>query len=235
MVFGGIHLAAWDFKFPSLVEEIMWKVTVLTTMGLPVAVLGINAVQWHLLVRAGYALELERWPNTYLEAKAFLTRLTNGLERHRQIIRIPHDLDFSPIHAALAQEGPSPAYLKLLNALQNTAAWHIIWLFPDPVLLRHIKYLQSEMEKRENPPTINLPQIICGMPGPILTKKENIKLRTAIAAQTEWKPLSLGLLYIPLLLYALARIGTIAVAFSCLRAMPDSVYVTTWGDVHTDR
>lgn len=194
-------------------------------MGLPLVVLTLMAVELLLLVRAVYLLELKKWPKTYLEAKAFLTRL-DGLLSNGEV---------SSIHAAIEQGGPSPAYLDFLNMLRSR---DIDLLGSDRLFVRHIKYyFQSEMERgrfHENAQTIDLPQIICDMPVPTLRKQENITIWTAIDAQTDlsylwwWKPLSLGLLYISLFLYPVARFGIIAIALSCLRAMPDSAYVATW-------
>lgn len=56
MLFGSLHLGAWNFKFPTLVEEIMWKAAVLVTIGLPIVVPPVYAIQWLLVLRAAPTL-----------------------------------------------------------------------------------------------------------------------------------------------------------------------------------
>jgi hypothetical protein len=42
------------------------------------------------------------------------------------------------------------------------------------------------------------------------------------------KGVNLVILYITSLIYCVSRLAIIGLAFSCLRSMPDGVYVTTW-------
>jgi len=42
LIYGGVHLAAWNFNFPSKVEEVLWKVSCLDLIGMA----GLVALLW---------------------------------------------------------------------------------------------------------------------------------------------------------------------------------------------
>ena len=43
IVYGGVHLSAWTFDFPTRVEALLWKIACIDIMGTAVAVIAISA------------------------------------------------------------------------------------------------------------------------------------------------------------------------------------------------
>lgn len=239
-------MAAWNFKFPTSVEEITWKAAVLVSIGLPILFITINAMKLLLLLRAVNSMKIVLWPGTIPEAKVFLTNLVKDLSKIQYShIREPSIL--ASIKVAIEQGGPSSAYLGI-NRLQGL--WFKVWCFLsrdiDPLLLWYTQYFLSKIDEGyfnqwlhsqhdETGQPFDLPQIISEMPVPIISRSEELSLRRKIVRFKEknakgfWKlKISLAFNYVSMLLYLIARLGIIAVAFSCFRAMPESVYVATW-------
>lgn len=44
--FDAIHLVAWNFSFPTVVEKDLWRVAALVTIVLPITLLAANIIRW---------------------------------------------------------------------------------------------------------------------------------------------------------------------------------------------
>ncbi|KAI1192934.1 hypothetical protein F5X97DRAFT_315863 [Nemania serpens] len=81
LVFGGLHLIAWNFEFPSRAELMLWRVSGLTSAILPLISLGLNQYLNYLAIThtntkmLSYFLEMRDNLNKYPEA--FWSRLTH--------------------------------------------------------------------------------------------------------------------------------------------------------------
>lgn len=217
------------------------------SIGLPILFITINGIELLLLLRAANSMKLLLWPGTIPEAKFLLTDLVEQLSK----FQYPHVCERSTlasIMVAIEQGGPSSAYLGLLDNLQSLwpNAWYWCNRDIDPRLLWYAQYFLSKIDDGyfnqwlhsqhdETGQPFDLPQIISEMPVPIISRKEELSLRRKIVRFEEknangfWRlKASLTLNYVYMLLYLIARLSIIAVAFSCFRAMPESVYVATW-------
>lgn len=211
----------------------MWKAAVLVSIGLPLVFLTVCSTRWLLLLRAASSVQLSLWPQTSLEAKEFLSEIG-------QIVFRQH---FNPDLGPLEQ---NLAYLEAVK--KGDWAFSSFPYRTDPLLKWRVQYLQSKLReghftRRIDPPYGQfedyLPQLICEMEVPPLSRRAETLLRIDIIRfkQTKNKisdipsPQNIILTYfnlVSLLLYLVARLSIIAIAFSCFRAMPSSVYVATW-------
>jgi hypothetical protein len=74
MVYGGIHLAAWNFEFPSTVENIMWKVAAISiSLGFPLFQLTHPIFTW--IVDYADQEGLSKWKKEVLEMIGITTAL----------------------------------------------------------------------------------------------------------------------------------------------------------------
>ena len=205
-----------------------------------------------------YSLPLSLWPSTIEEAKQFLVAFASTYQGN-----MFSKLVEKRIKAANSQGGPSSAYHELFEVvpddslhsrlflrervLQKTTKGLYFYLPAKtaPLLEWQIRHFWSEMDRGyfqpwTQPPNtepFDLPQIICNMPVPALTKRVEFSLQCNIVHHNNlkrnfYKGLKYKVLRVirdgSLLLYPIARLSIIVIAFTSLRALPDSAYNATW-------
>jgi hypothetical protein len=68
--YGGLHIAAWNFSFPSKNEQILWRVSALLIAGAFFLVI--------LFVLFAWAVSLDDWPEDYYDGVRFLIGIAGG-------------------------------------------------------------------------------------------------------------------------------------------------------------
>ncbi|SPQ23313.1 8b44b121-b50f-46f8-bd44-054ad29b38bc [Thermothielavioides terrestris] len=242
--FGAIHLAAWNFSFPSRVEQILWRVSTIVAMVVPpLALLALPLVQLH-----------RRWgdPQNFIEGlRRALEALVFALRNPSQDddLRVPfwkQAADLAQYRAELAEQalqalrrlpvgwemeqGPSMQvpYKDVFEPLETgmilcTGLAYMAWdsrvCGTGPLRALHLpKQFDSQLTY--------LAEILLGA----APKKIRDDAVTGVYPRRPLIPpwVNMGIIYVTGLVYCMARLSIIALAFSCLRSMPNSVYVDTW-------
>lgn len=230
---GGVHLVAWEFQFPSLAEKMLWRVACAVATGIPVslfiAIFMLGDVMDVCLVAfkdgqketcmtfmkdcletmsAIRANSRTRVLETQYENLKYVIRNSTSSEDYRKVFGstlLPEGVD-----NALNTDGDF-AWKECLDSLINKkhddgSAWQPGENFQEDLLNLRGILLNENLEVR----TDSFP---------------NARQKRMRKRREQW----IHYTSIPAsLIYILARFCVLAVAFSSLRAMPDSVYETTW-------
>lgn len=212
--FGSIHAIAWNFEFPTLTEQILWRAaTLISTVAPPAALLAIPLSQI-----------LRPWGDSH----EFICTCLVVMREYGW-----HSVDTRTVQAAIeilrdARDNPSRIkhFRDILGDGDN----------PDEFLGgKLLEYIEDEENTtfRERLPTDFLPkftQLVEVLRGSSGSKRLFELSQTNIYPQrnlfSPW--VNDGIIYITAVIYCLARLGIIGVAFSSLRWMPSSVYTVTW-------
>lgn len=98
ILFGGIHLFAWDYKFPTEMEQLLWRIAALFTMFLPVV--------WVVVVQLESLLPLADWVKDFMGKVRWVTLATPYvLARLFIIVEGFRSLYFLPTDAYVATWG----------------------------------------------------------------------------------------------------------------------------------
>jgi hypothetical protein len=221
--FGSIHAIAWDFEFPTQVEKILWRTaTLVSTLVPPLALLAIPlcqvTIQWGnsndfiltcLSVMREYSWQLKD-DKSVRDAMRRLSEYYDGPGRqevHYKKIFSPRDSN--PDSGSLGDE-----LLKFIekNAVpQGDTSSNRRELF-----LRQFRGLVDILNEKT------------------LSEKLYNEARLDLYPRRVW-PFGIFvnqvIIYVSSAFYCIARLSIIAVAFSSLRSMPESVYTTTWTGV----
>lgn len=212
--FGSIHAIAWNFEFPTFAEQLLWRVATLVSTAVPPAALLIiplsqTTVSWGdsrdfryicLDVMREYSWQVADNREVQAAMKG-LAKACDDKERHKHFQEILGDGIDS--HDFLGRK------------------------------LR--EYIQRNAEFREGLPNnfvTQFDQLVEILSG------SNSSKRLFDAARTDTYPrrslfgpfINDGIIYVTSIVYCLARLSIIGMAFSSLRRMPDSVYATPWTD-----
>ncbi|KAI0859165.1 hypothetical protein F4860DRAFT_484106 [Xylaria cubensis] len=211
--FGSIHAIAWNFEFPTSTEQTLWRVaTLISTAVPPLALLAIPLSQ-----------VLEPWGDTCNFRDACLGVMREyswyasdnrpakeGMDILREVCDNPDEVQHRHFRDILG-EGDDPDFLGS----------------------KILEYIHQDQEVRTRLPKdflskfTQLVEILRGSSG---------SKRLWEAARTDTYPkrsllsplVNDGIIYITGIVYCLARLTVIGIAFSSLRKMPDSVYITPW-------
>ncbi|KAI0183013.1 hypothetical protein EV127DRAFT_377704 [Xylaria flabelliformis] len=211
--FGSIHAIAWNFEFPTSTEQILWRIaTLISTFVPPLALLAIPLAQilrpWGDISDFRHAcLDIMReysWyasqNQSFQKAMKILTKLCNNPTTSQHV----HFRD-------ILGEGDDSDFLgsKILEYIHKD------------------EEVKKCLPKGFLPKFTQLVEILSGSP---------CSKRLWEAARTDTYPtrsllspcVNDGIIYIASIVYCVARLTIIGIAFSSLRRMPDSVYVTSW-------
>lgn len=100
-VFGGAHLVAWNFVFPTALERILWRTSSLITMLSPLVVLVVTwqgNVLTHLFRGRSVAISRDRWLRAFVGLNMLilvLARLFIIVEAFRSLYYLPQDAYFA--------------------------------------------------------------------------------------------------------------------------------------------
>jgi hypothetical protein len=95
LLFAGIHLAAWNFDFPSRAELIVWRLATVYTVGFGPVALSVNLIVKHISVdlivkklrlRGKYSVSVRVSSSIYV-----LARLVIVVEAFRTLFYLPSD------------------------------------------------------------------------------------------------------------------------------------------------
>ncbi|KAN0116864.1 hypothetical protein V8E51_002841 [Hyaloscypha variabilis] len=207
MVFGAIHLAAWNFTFPSRAERILWRVgsTAITTTPIPILLNAFISSRFHAMRKEDY---FAYWS----------TRSSHQTSEGR--ISFPPPLPREQQLAALR------TFLSTLsaNAHDRLRVENFEWFMSSIMEPRFEAWDQKVLSDRF--PPLGEREILQSL----REKSGHGRQLSTLdrAAFLVAKTLGPRILFILGSLYLVFRLMIIILAFISLRAMPDTVYDTTW-------
>lgn len=211
--FGSIHAIAWNFEFPTLAEQILWRAATLISTAVPPA--GLLTIPLSQILRP--------WGDSH----EFMCTCLHVMREYSW-----QSVDTGPAQAAMktlrdARDNPGNVkhFRDILGDGSNPEAFLGVKL---------LEYIEQNPEFRENylpidflPKFTQLVKILGGSFG---------SKRLSEMAQTDTYPrrslfstsVNDGIIYTTGIIYCLAHLSIIGIAFSSLRWMPSSVYTLTW-------
>ncbi|KAI8629518.1 hypothetical protein F5Y19DRAFT_464619 [Xylariaceae sp. FL1651] len=211
--FGSIHAIAWNFEFPTVTEQLLWRVaTLVSTAVPPVALLVIPLAQ--ITVPWG-------------DSRSFRDTCLDVMREYSW-----HVADNKPVQLSMK---------TLREACDNPDIGHKHFrdIFGDGLESAEflgeeiLEYVQQNERFRECLPKGFLPkfsQLVEILRGLSSSKRLWEAAETNIYPQRSLFSTFIndGIIYATSIAYCLARLIIIGLAFSSLRRMPDSVYMITW-------
>ncbi|KAI2783457.1 hypothetical protein F4815DRAFT_442326 [Daldinia loculata] len=249
---GSLHLVAWNFSFPSGIEKNLWRSASLASTGIPLLLFICASLIPGAVVWIGDLLMSKKDKDRMAQdAKNFMTYCYWALHTFKDDISLDHPNEAHD-HTRQAQE------LKQLDGEIDESIGRLVESIKVPgnyrdifgalVLTEIATYVQQNSNRfvintSEDFPLnlrklYNILQIRGDIDQEILTTYDDNFDRTDVFPHktAKWRRGRMSheiLAYtMPLVsvLYSVARLIIIAVAFSSLRAMPAGVYETTWSN-----
>jgi len=229
MIFGAIHLAAWNFAFPSQAERIMWRTSSTAITSLPLFSL-LNSVLSSKLHSANK------------EVRNFQNSVVSLWEDYSTYSNQPgHELPFpnppllrlllSELVIAMPARGNGEQQVAALRTFVSTlpqTPWNQLrtenfeWFMTD-IMERRFE------ARRQSGSYVSRLRLERGEIWQSLKKKAGRQVSTLDrAALFVGENAGVYILLATGFLYLIFRIGIIVLALVSLRSMPDSVYDTTW-------
>lgn len=217
--FGSIHAIAWNFEFPTFAEQMLWRTaTLVSTAVPPLALLAIPFSQ--ILIPWGDSREFMRTCLRVMREYSWHAEnkkpVQDAMKKLQEAYENIEDVNrhYRDIFREKTADGPSEFLEKqLLRFIDKDGAFQGRNYFELP---------DGFVEKFSQ-----LTDILDGNSG---SKRLSDEAQTNAYPQRVLftKPVNLAIIYVTGIMYCLARVTIIGVAFSSLRRMPDSVYATTW-------
>ncbi len=229
--FGSIHAIAWNFEFPTLTEQILWRTaTLVSTAVPPLALLAIplsqRTISWG--DSRGFMRDCLRVMREYSwhaidkkPVRAAIGVLEEGYNNIKD-----GKTDYSEIFRKETTDGSSEvlgrrliSFINKNGALQDSKSQDLPEDFGLPEDFKLPKVFVNQFS-----------QLVDILDGKLESKGLRDKARTNEYPQRLLftKQINLAIIYATGIMYCLARLSIIGVAFSSLRRMPNSVYATTW-------
>jgi hypothetical protein len=212
IVFGCIHLIAWNFEFPSHVEKILWRTAALVSIGLPpvtLLVVPISAAIYKRLVSLNkykfmaaclIAVREFAWESSDGKRLDILRQQLEKLEKAQDDLEMVEQQNYKDIFGLEENK----ELLKHLCDFIHKEKDRFSKVFPDfPKQFERLLAIMHDDAYPNDTSRLDLyPQLRLRWPSTIISAAG--------------------------IVYCAARLSVIVLAFSSLRSMPDSVYVTTW-------
>lgn len=228
VVFGSIHAIAWNFEFPTLVEQILWRTaTLVSTAVPPLALLTIPLSQI-----------LRPWG----DSRDFMRTCLDVMREYSW-----DAADKEPVRNAMKSlekaydsiEDDRTHYRDVFNdAVPNGSSQSLGRLLLD-FINKNGDFEDSNPPKLPDDFRQKFTQLVNILDGNFKSENRNNGAGTKKLRDEAWtnvypqrvlfaRSVNLTIVYVTGIMYCLARLSIIGVAFSSLRQMPDSVYTTTW-------
>jgi len=215
--FGSIHATAWNFDFATVVEKTLWRTaTLVTTLLPPLALFGIFFSQitrpWgdrdEFIVTCLKVMKEYCWQNPKDQSVRHTMR---ALERsYDGVEEIAHYKDiFDPKNPTSDSESPES---KLRGFIKD----NITSLDLPSDFQKQFEQLVDILDKTRGSQKLFDEALLKLYPRKIWSTGQSINQ---------------AIIYASTAIYCIARLSIIALAFSSLRSMPRSVYITTWTGV----
>jgi hypothetical protein len=232
--FGCMHAIAWKFEFPTQVEKILWRTATLVSILVPpLALISPLLTQFTVPWGDSDAFTLtcldvmrEYYYNTGDESvRSAIKDLTKSYDGMNQDPSVRYkDIFYREEH----HSNTTPLGTKLREFINETLDKNFINenfigknklnitsnLYPDPKLFQcHFNALIDILEGKNT------------------SQKLASKAQPGVYPRDIWPAAQVAnkvIIYLSIPFYCIARMSIIAVAFSSLRLMPESVYTTTW-------
>ncbi|KAI1820387.1 hypothetical protein F4861DRAFT_69781 [Xylaria intraflava] len=214
VIIGGIHAIAWNFEFPTHIEKLLWRVATLVSIIIPLAALtAIHLSQ--IIVPWG---DIDNFRDICLDVMREYSWHAEDNHKIRDAIKVLQEVCDNP--GAVEHKH----YEVILG--DGVASDEIL----GEKILEHI---EKNTEFQQCLPNVFLSQLTELVR--ILKDRSSSKKLWEVAQTNDYPqrrifgPLaSARIVYTTTILYCLARLSIIGVAFSSLRRMPDSVYEVSW-------
>lgn len=231
-VFGSLHAIAWNFEYPTPVEQLLWRIGTIVSVASPLfGLAGIHLSQ--ITLSSGRDA-----PSEFLDGLVILLREMVWDEQDKDIKhelnRIRHALDMTRYPANSGRLAPKKLFRQIFvppshpeqtqaEAINTTAA-HI----QDAIKRVH------ECQAGDKPNLPNHFQKNFSLLVDLMNGKGTKKMQDEVARTNVFprKPMPYAInkisLWVTTAVYCIARLIILAVGFSSLRSMPDGVYIATW-------
>ncbi|KAF2653592.1 hypothetical protein K491DRAFT_509445 [Lophiostoma macrostomum CBS 122681] len=200
VAFGVIHLVAWDFEFPSVTEKWVWRICALASALLPLLILLVTVAVLDPIFITRKRQLYKHWDT----ARSYKSRITSTLSARYRENNPLHprfhslDRDLDPRHVHRVTR-----VLDWLDALEHD--------------LRH----RYPYQYRRLAPGAVFEDVL-SMRGAC---ERTLRISATIARLSrafDWVQI------VTIVVYLLARLALVAIAFSSFRSAPRGVYVDTW-------
>ena len=204
--FGGIHLIAWNFEFPTPAEKIFWRTAGLVSVSLPLIALLVVPVCAALHKRLVGL-------NTYNFIAACLVAIREyawEAPDKKELYRLREELENAYDNTEMIK---TEHYKKIFNRQKDHEC---------------LERLRDFICKRKHLFPLEFPgqfEQLLGIIRDDTYPEDADRLDLYPQLRLRWPTIILSITGI---VYCIARFSTIVLAFSSLRSMPASVYVTTW-------
>ncbi|KAI0403407.1 hypothetical protein F4802DRAFT_572072 [Xylaria palmicola] len=210
--FGSIHAISWNSEFPTFAEQLLWRVATLISVALPPAALIVIPLS-QITVQWG---DSSSFRYTCLDV---MRECSWGAADNKQV-----QAGMKTLKEVCNHERSDMHYTDILGKSSDSE---------DSLAKKLLEYIQKEERVQECLPAGFLDKLKLLVR---IIEEPSTPKRLFEAARTNTYPqrslfdtwINNGIIYVTGIIYCLARLSIIGLAFSSLRWMPDSVYLTTW-------
>ncbi|KAE8553353.1 hypothetical protein EYB25_004735 [Talaromyces marneffei] len=225
VVLGSLHLIAWNFQFPTRIEQIWWRTAALISVGLPPIALLLVPVFASLHRRLRTVNAYQFMGTLLFVLREFTYHLEDQSER-RHMLTVLEEIE--AVYEAPQVHLGKHDYRRLL--LHNRVGMSVIQDAARIQLLKNMTTFLADRTFIGTKPLVSKDFYFQFVD--MLTKIESDSYANEAVRLDRYPPLRLrwpAIIFTATgVIYCASRLSIIALALSCLRSMPDSVYVTTW-------
>ena len=219
MVFGSIHLSAWNFRFPTSAERILWRIGSIATTVLPLLFLLSSSIS-----SASHAMEeeLHRFENSIISLwEDYVAETPDAPPPIPSAHMLLGDLIFE-VPGWTNKEENLAAFYDFVNKQANseegrTRAADFEWLLAE-IVGRSFESSRDFFHRHSSGRELTLR----------LRKRQGTQLSLLEKAALDDRQFGSSIFLVVGLIYVVFRLLIILLSFISLRAMPDTVYDSTW-------